>query len=112
MSSVGRTGADLRSNGTSHWELLDNCRGRDGHGAFYTPEQACGGELDVRTDLFSFGAVLYEMATGKPAFEGASTSAVYRAVLTFTPLPASNVNPRIPTGLDSVIGKALEKDRE
>ena len=77
-----------------------------------SPEQARGEDLDARTDLFSFGAVLYEMATGKPAFTGATTAMIHEAILGRTPSPASTVNARIPRDLDGIVGKALEKDRD
>ena len=79
---------------------------------YMSPEQARGLELDARTDLFSFGAVLYEMATGKAAFTGATTAIIHEAILGRAPSAASAVNARIPPELDRIIGKALEKDRE
>src|ERR1035438_4890466 len=79
---------------------------------YMSPEQARGEELDARTDLFSFGAVLYEMATGKPAFAGATTAIIHEAILGRAPSAAGAVNARIPPELDRIIDKALEKDRE
>jgi serine/threonine protein kinase/Tol biopolymer transport system component len=79
---------------------------------YMSPEQARGEALDGRTDLFSFGTVLYEMATGKPAFTGATTAIIHHAILGPGPSPASIVNPKIPRDLDGIIGKALEKDRD
>ena len=80
--------------------------------AYMSPEQARGEELDARTDLFSFGAVLYEMATGRMAFPGNSAAVIHDAILNRTPVPASQVNQALPPKLDEIIGKALEKDRK
>src|SRR5271169_1724370 len=80
--------------------------------AYMSPEQARGEELDARTDLFSFGAVLYEMATGRLAFPGNSAAVIYEAILNRTPVPASHINQTLPPKLDEIIGKALEKDRK
>jgi eukaryotic-like serine/threonine-protein kinase len=80
--------------------------------AYMSPEQARGEELDARTDLFSFGAVLFEMATCRMAFPGNSAAVIYEAILNRTPVPASQVNQGLPPKLDEIIGKALEKDRK
>ena len=79
---------------------------------YMSPEQIRGEELDARTDLFSFGAVLYEMASGRPAFTGNTSGMIIEAILNRDPVPASRVNPEIPGKLEEIINKALEKDRK
>ncbi len=79
--------------------------------AYMSPEQIKVRDLDARSDLFSFGAVLYEMATGKMPFKGESSGDVCGAILHTQPLPPSQLNPEMPAGLEAIIGKALEKDR-
>ena len=80
--------------------------------AYMSPEQARAEPLDARTDLFSFGAVLYEMTTGRLAFRGGSTAVIYAAILGATPVAATALNRDVPDGLARIIDKALEKDRD
>src|SRR5579863_6985892 len=93
-------------------ELLTTPGAAIGTVAFMSPEQVRGEELDTRTDLFSFGLVLYEMATGRPAFPGATSGVITEAILNRAPSPLEQLNPEVPPKLEEVVYKAIEKNRK
>jgi len=109
----GQTSTDSSHGLTMGSEALTTTPGMTvGTIAYMSPEQARGETLDARTDLFSFGLVLYEMATGRRAFGGNTTAVVFDAILNRSPQPVTEVNTSMPAEFDRIVGKAVEKDRD
>jgi eukaryotic-like serine/threonine-protein kinase len=105
----GKVGVDSSNESTEATSIVGIISGTP---SYMSPEQVRGDNLDMRTDIFSLGLVLYEMATGRQAFAGSTGGVIIEAVLTRSPAAARSINPEVPLGLEEIIHKALQKNRD
>src|SRR5579862_8536487 len=112
LAKQAKAGTDGDATLTQEAQQLSTPGAAMGTLAYMSPEQARGKELDGRTDIFSFGLVLYEMATGKQTFSGSSSAEIFDSILNRAPVAPVRLNPQVPNKLEDIISKALEKDKK